>query len=80
MKIIEDLTKQTTQQQIKDTIDTKASATTDGANNYNDIKDHLEDHNAVIIKDKSKTSEILPWVHIAISNAKRLLLDIYHSH
>ncbi|WP_103865521.1 transposase [Aquimarina sp. I32.4] len=53
--------------------------TTDGANNYNDIKDHLEEHNAVVIKDKSKTSEILPWGHIAISNAKRLLLDIHHS-
>lgn len=79
MKIIKDLTKQTTQQQIQSTIDTKASATTDGANNYNNIKDHLEDHNAVVIKDKSKTSEILPWVHIAISNAKRLLLDIHHS-
>lgn len=79
MKIIEDLTKETTQQQIRDTIDTKAPATTDGANNYNDIKDHLKDHNEVVIKDKSKTSEILPWVHIAISNAKRLLLDIHHS-
>lgn len=40
MKIL----KKTTNQQVKDNIDTKVSATTDGANNYNDIKNHLDDH------------------------------------
>jgi len=79
MKIIESLKKEATNVQIKDNIDVKATATTDGANNYNDLKDHLEDHKAVVIQDKNKTSEILPWVHIAISNAKRLLLDVHHS-
>jgi hypothetical protein len=79
MKIIENLKKETTKQKVKTNVDTKASATTDGANNYNDIKQHLDDHQAIVIQDKTKTSEILPWVHIAISNAKRLLLDIHHS-
>ena len=27
---------------------------------------------------KEKVNEMLPWVHIAISNAKRLLLDVHH--
>ena len=27
---------------------------------------------------KSEVGKALPWVHIAISNAKRQLLDIYH--
>ena len=27
---------------------------------------------------KEKIGELLPWVHIAISNAKRMMLDIYH--
>nr|WP_255452891.1 IS1595 family transposase [Aquimarina sp. RZ0] len=75
MKLLDNLEKKTTTEQAKTNIDTKASATTDGANNYNDLKDHQ----AVVIQDKSKTSEILPWVHIAISNAKRLLLDVHHS-
>lgn len=79
MKLLDNLEKKTTNEQIKTCIDPKASATTDGANNYNDLKEHLEDHQAVVIQDKSKTSEILPWVHIAISNAKRLLLDVHHS-
>ena len=25
-----------------------------------------------------QVGQILPWVHIAISNAKRLFLDVYH--
>ena len=79
MKLLNDLSKETTNKQVEQTIDTKASATTDGANNYNDLVNNLKDHNAVVIIDKKETSKILPWVHIAISNAKRLLLDVHHS-
>ena len=28
--------------------------------------------------EPKQVGKILPWVHIAISNAKRLLLDVYH--
>ncbi len=79
MKLLNDLSKETTNKQVEQTIDTKASATTDGANNYNDLGNNIKDHNAVVIIDKKETSKILPWVHIAISNAKRLLLDVHHS-
>ena len=65
--------------QIEKAIDPKSSAITDGANNYNDLQDKLTDHKAVVIELKKDTSKILPWVHIAISNAKRLLLDVHHS-
>ncbi len=30
------------------------------------------------ISTKETTVKVLPWVHIAISNAKRTLLGIYH--
>ena len=56
-----------------------SSVITDGANNYNDLKKNLVDHKAIIAEVKKEASKILPWVHIAISNAKRLLLDIHHS-
>ena len=79
MKLLNDLSKETTNTQIEQAINTKASATTDGANNYNDLAKNLADHKAVVIKDKKQISKILPWVHIAISNAKRLLLDVHHS-
>jgi hypothetical protein len=79
MKLLCDLSKESTNTLVEQAIDTKASATTDGANNYNDLANNLTDHKAVVIKDKKETSKILPWVHIAISNAKRLLLDVHHS-
>ncbi len=79
MQLLEDLCKETTNEQVGKAIDKEASATTDGANNYNDLKNKLARHKAVIVQDKKEASKILPWVHIAISNAKRLLLDIHHS-
>lgn len=79
MQLLDDLCKETTNKKIEKAIDPKSSAITDGANNYNDLQDKLTDHTAVVIELKKDTSKILPWVHIAISNAKRLLLDVHHS-
>jgi hypothetical protein len=33
---------------------------------------------AHVIKKKEEIGKVLPWVHTVISNAKRMLLDIYH--
>jgi len=79
MQLLDDLCKETTNKQIEIAIDPKSSAITDGANNYNDLQDKLTDHKAVVTELKKDASKILPWVHIAISNAKRLLLDVHHS-
>ena len=79
MQLLEDLTKETTNETVDKAVDEQATATTDGANNYNDLDKNLAAHDAVVVQVKSETSKILPWVHIAISNAKRLLLDIHHS-
>lgn len=79
MQLLEDLSKKTTNKEVDKAIDKQASVTTDGANNYNDLKAKIANHDAVVIEIKSETSKVLPWVHITISNAKRLLLDIHHS-
>jgi len=79
MKLLDGLRKETTNKQVEKAVDQGASATTDGANNYNDLKENLIGHSAVVAKVKKEASKILPWVHIAISNAKRLLLDVHHS-
>jgi hypothetical protein len=78
MQLLEDLSKKTTNKEVHKAIDKQASITTDGANNYNDLKGKIANHDAVVIEVKSETSKVLPWVHITISNAKRLLLDIHH--
>ncbi len=79
MQLLEDLSKETTNKEVNKAIDEESSVITDGANNYNDLKKNLANHNAVIIEIKSENSKILPWVHIAISNAKRLFLALSHN-
>jgi hypothetical protein len=44
---------------------------------YVKLKDVVERHEAQVIP-KEKVGLVLPWVHTAISNAKRMLLDIHH--
>lgn len=70
-QLLDDLCKETTNKQVEKAIDKQSSAITDGANNYNDLKKNLINHKAVIAEVKKEASKILPWVHIAISNAKK---------
>lgn len=44
---------------------------------YVKLKDAVDKHKSQVIP-KEKIGSVLPWVHIAISNAKRLLLYIHH--
>lgn len=39
--------------------------------------ERTKEHEAKVVKPKD-LSKVLPWVHIAISNVKRLLLDVHH--
>jgi len=62
---------------IQDCIDDKSIVFSDKANTYLNISEYVEAH----ITEKSTaetTVTTLKWVHIAISNAKRTLLGIYH--
>jgi transposase-like protein len=56
-----------------------AKVTTDGKTSYRTLKDLCLQHNAIVIKDKSLVSKTFPWVHIAISNAKKKILGLHHS-
>ena len=38
----------------------------------------MVDKHKVQVIPNEKIGSVLPWVHIAISNAKRMLLDIHH--
>ncbi|SCQ21138.1 ISXO2-like transposase domain protein [Tannerella forsythia] len=42
-----------------------------------ELKDFVPRHNSQVIP-KEKVGEALPWVHIAISNAKRQLINTFH--
>lgn len=78
MKVIEDLTAETINEVVQNSVSEKSQLCTDNSTSYVDLHGFVESHQKEVIP-KERISEKLPWVHIAISNAKRQLLNSYHS-
>jgi len=76
MKVINDLKKETINEAAQQLAQKVAQATTDASHSYTDLKDFVPQHNSQVVPGK-KAGEALPWVHIAISNAKRQLLNAF---
>lgn len=56
----------------------ESSIDTDGSNSYVELSDFVSQHHFEVIPPM-KVGDVLPWVHIAISNAKRQLWNTFHS-
>ncbi len=78
MKILDDLKKDTITPLVQSLVNNASTLYSDASNSYVDLKDFVSEHNSEVIP-KEKIGEKLPWVHIAISNAKRQLLNSYHN-
>lgn len=78
MKVIDDLKSDTINTLIKELACKATQVDTDDSTSYVDLKDYIPRHNSQVIP-KDKVGDVLPWVHIAISNAKRQLLNSYHN-
>ena len=77
MKVLEDHASETINKVIEDNFDEKCIVFSDKSTSYVDIAKYIDIH----VSEKSSkhtTVKNLPWVHIAISNAKRTLLGINH--
>jgi len=77
MVVIDDLKADTITPIVEANISKDAIIDSDNSTSYAKLSSVVSEHNPQIIA-KEDVNEILPWVHIAISNAKRLLLDIHH--
>ena len=77
MKVIDNLQAETIHEQVKALAGNATEVDTDHSSSYVDLKDFVPRHHAQVIP-KEKVGEILPWVHIAISNAKRQILNTFH--
>ena len=77
MKVISDLKADTITPIVKERIDGRLDLLTDDYTSYGDLKHHVESHTSKVIKPE-ELETVLPWVHVAIGNAKRLLLDVHH--
>ena len=77
MMIIDDLRADTVTNVVKEQVDSQAELTTDDSTSYKKLKQVVKSHHAQVIEPED-LPKILPWVHIAIANVKRLLLDTHH--
>lgn len=77
MQVVPDLKADTAVEIVKEQIDSTAELTTDDSKTFYKLKQAVESHKAQVIKPED-LQKILPWVHISIANAKRLLLDMHH--
>ena len=78
MKVIKDLKSETIDDNVKKYVSKESKIYSDASTSYVHLKDLVSEHHSEVIS-KAEVGKVLPWVHIAISNAKRLFLDIYHS-
>lgn len=76
MKVIENLRSETLNGKIEAGVDPGTHVTTDNYSSYKKISSTIE-HTAHKVS-ATNVNKVLPWVHKAISNAKRLLLDVHH--
>lgn len=77
MIVINDLKSDTITPLVEKNVSDEAAIDSDDSTSYVKLKDIVKEHRPQVIP-KEKIGTILPWVHIAISNAKRMLLDIFH--
>ena len=77
MQVIPNLESETITKIVKEQLETSVELTTDDSTSYIKFDEQVQSQQAVKA-DKNTIKTFLPWVHIAISNAKRLLLDVHH--
>ena len=77
MKVLGDVTRESVEEFVKESIDSKAVLFTDKNAAYVNLEKMVEQH--IKVKSSSEsTNGALNWVHTAISNLKKNLLGIYH--
>jgi len=77
MKVLESHLSNEINKVVEESFDEKCIIFSDKSTSYVNIAEYVEVH-VTEKSTKETTGKNLPWVHIAISNAKRTLLGIYH--
>ncbi|KAA1242720.1 IS1595 family transposase [Aquimarina sp. RZ0] len=76
MKVVESLKKECITQKVTKSVEKNTKIVADKSTSYVDLEKDFEIESKVI--PKKDVVKVLPWVHTAISNAKRLFLDVHH--
>jgi hypothetical protein len=79
MIVMEDLKGERINSQVEQSVEDKTSAITDSYRGYNKINEILKDHQVINTSEIKQVHQVLPWVHSAIGNAKKVLQGLHHS-
>lgn len=75
--VVDDLKADTISNTVKDHVDKSDELTTDDATPNTKLAEDVKLHKTLVVKPEN-LPKVLPWVHIAIGNVKRLLRDMHH--
>lgn len=76
MKVVESLKKNQINNTVATSVEKNTKIISDKSTSYVDLHKDFQVESKVI--PKKDLPKVLPWVHTAISNAKRLFLDVHH--
>lgn len=79
MIVMSDLKANSINEQVKATVDPGTVIVSDGYNGYNKLKLIVKQHDMINTSELIEVHKVLPWVHSAIGNAKKILGGIHHS-
>lgn len=79
MIVMDDLTAVGIDFEVRNNVNKDSTVLTDGYKGYSRIKNSVKKHSTFICKDKNEVDKAFPWVHTAISNAKKICLGIHHA-
>ena len=78
MMAIDSLAAEDIEPHVANEVSTSSTIDSDGSTSYSGLGEMVEGHRPKVVPRK-EAGKALPWVHIAISNAKRLFLGVHHS-
>lgn len=64
--------------EAKKMIEVNSKVLTDGHHSFKRIEKLNFEHERHVLQDKKDVSKVFPWVHVAISNFRKILIGIHH--
>lgn len=77
MLVIPDQKAKTVDEIVSKAIEPESRLISDDTKSHIHFKDIFAEHKSLVIEPKN-IGKVLPWVHVAIANAKTLFADLYH--
>lgn len=79
MIVMNDLQSESINTVIEKNVSKETQAISDSYKGYNNLQEKIRNHEKINTSKIKETHTVLPWVHSAIGNAKKVLQGIHHS-